>query len=224
MTTFVLIPGAWHGSWTFDPVTPLLERAGHTVHALTLTGLRPDDDDATVATANLDTHANDVLRLLDRAHITDATLVGHSYGGMVISAAADRADGRISRLVHLDAYVPRDGETMWALTTDAYRQAFIDGAAGIGYAARPPFRPPHGGDPRRRPHPFGSVVQSIRLIGPVDRVPRRDFIYCSGWEAGTPFAGLRARLQADPNWNVHELPTAHNAMREAPEAVARLLI
>src|SRR4051794_23690642 len=109
MTTFVLVPGAWHGSWCFEAVVPLLERVGHTVHALTLTGLRPDDDDATVAAANLDTHADDVLQLLDRTHVTDATLVGHSYAGMVIAAAADRADGRISRLVHLDAYVPRDG-------------------------------------------------------------------------------------------------------------------
>src|SRR6476469_1377267 len=68
MTTFVLVPGAWKGSWAFETVVPLLERAGHTVHALTLTGLRPDDDTSTVATANLDTHANDVLALLDRAH------------------------------------------------------------------------------------------------------------------------------------------------------------
>jgi pimeloyl-ACP methyl ester carboxylesterase len=111
MATFVLVPGAWHGSWAFEAVVPLLERAGHTVHALTLTGLRPDDDNVTVATANLDTHADDVLRLLDRAHITSATLVGHSYAGMVIAAAADRACGRVSRLVHLDAYVPRDGES-----------------------------------------------------------------------------------------------------------------
>ena len=107
METFVLVPGGWKGSWSYEAVTPLLERAGHAVHALTLTGLRPDDDNATVATANLDTHAEDVLRLLDRAHITSATLVGHSYGGMVIAAAADRAAGRIARLVHIDAYVPR---------------------------------------------------------------------------------------------------------------------
>ena len=118
MTTFVLVPGAWKGSWCFEAVVPLLERAGHTVHALTLTGLRPDDDDATVATANLDTHADDVLRLLDRAHITSATLVGHSYAGMVIAAAADRAGGRVSRLVHLDAYVPRDGESCWSSTSE----------------------------------------------------------------------------------------------------------
>jgi len=68
MTTFVLVPGAWKGSWAFEAVVPLLERAGHTVHALTLTGLRPDDDNATVANTNLDTHADDVLRLFDRSH------------------------------------------------------------------------------------------------------------------------------------------------------------
>ena len=71
MATFVLVPGGWKGSWSYEAVVPLLERAGHAVHALTLTGLRPDDDNATVATANLDTHADDVLRLLDRAHITE---------------------------------------------------------------------------------------------------------------------------------------------------------
>ncbi|MGW0287266.1 alpha/beta fold hydrolase [Streptomyces sp. NPDC003236] len=219
MATFVLVPGGWHGSWSFDAVVPLLERAGHTVHALTLTGLRPDDDTATVATANLDTHTDDVLRLLDRAHIADATLVGHSYGGMVISAAADRARGRVSRLVYLDAYVPRDGESCWTLTTERYRQAFITGAAGTGYAVLPPV----GGDPRRRPHPFASFLQTVRLTGAVDLVARREFIYCSGWKDRTPFTEVRTRLQADPDWQVHELPTGHNAMGEAPDAVAELL-
>jgi len=223
VTTFVLVPGAWHGSWAFEHVVPLLEAAGHTAHALTLTGLAPDDDEATVASANLDTHADDVLRFLDDARLRDVTLVGHSYGGMVIAAAADRAGGRVSRLVHLDAYVPRDGESCWSLTTDAYRQSFTAGAADTGYAVRPPFRPPHGGDPRRRPHPLASLVQSIRLTGAVDRVPRRDFVYCSGWQDETPFAGLRARLRADPGWNVHDIPTAHNAMRDDPRGVVALL-
>ncbi|MFF0465308.1 alpha/beta fold hydrolase [Streptomyces mexicanus] len=220
MATFVLVPGGWHGAWSFDPVVPLLERAGHIVHALTLTGLRPDDDDATVAAANLDTHADDVLRLLDRARITDATLVGHSYGGMVISAAADRARGRVARLVHLDAYVPRDGESCWSSTTERYRQAFIAGAASTGYAVLPPA----GGDPRRRPHPLASFLQTIRLTGAVGQVPRREFVYCSGWQDRTPFAALRTRLLADPDWHVHDLPTGHNAMREAPDAVAALLL
>ncbi|WP_405084857.1 alpha/beta fold hydrolase [Microbispora sp. NBC_01389] len=219
MATFVLVPGGWHGSWSFEEVVPLLERAGHAVHALTLTGLRPDDDAATVATANLDTHAGDVMRLLDRAHVTGATLVGHSYGGMVI-AAADRADGRVSRLVHLDAYVPRDGESCWSSTTERYREAFAADAATTGYAVRPP----DGVDPRCRPHPLASFLQTIRLTGTLARVPRREFVYCSGWADRTPFAALRARLRADPGWQVHDLPTGHDAMHEAPEAFAALLL
>lgn len=219
MATFLLVPGGWHGGWCFEAVVPLLEQAGHTVHPLTLTGLRPDDDAASIASANLDTHAEDVLRLLDRAHVADATLVGHSYGGMVIAAAADRAEGRVERLVHLDAYVPRDGESCWSLAGEAYRQKFIAGAALDGYAVHPP----EGGDPRRRPHPLASFTQAIRLTGAVAPVPRREFIYCSGWEA-TPFGGLRARLADDPEWQVHELATVHNAMRTAPEAVAALLL
>ncbi|MEU8638943.1 alpha/beta fold hydrolase [Amycolatopsis sp. NPDC048633] len=220
MTTFVLVPGAWKGSWAFEAVVPLLERAGHTVHALTLTGLRPDDDTATVASANLDTHADDVVRHLDRHHLTGATLVGHSYAGMVIAAAADRAGGRISRLVHLDAYVPRDGESCWSSTNEHFRKVFATGAAATGYAVRPP----DGGDPRRRPHPLAAFLQTIRLTGTFARVPRREFVYCAGWEDRTPFAELRTRLRADPGWQVHDLPTGHNAMLEAPEAVAALLL
>lgn len=220
MATFILVPGAWKGSWAFEAVIPLLERAGHTVHALTLTGLRPDDDEASVASANLDTHADDVLRLLDRAHVADATLVGHSYGGMVTAAAADRAGGRITRLVQLDAYVPRDGESCWSATNEHFREVFATGAAATGYAVRPP----EGGDPRRRPHPLASFLQTIRLTGALARIPRREFVYCSGWEDQTPFAGLRTRLLADPGWQVHDLPTRHDAMHEAPEAVAALLL
>lgn len=224
MATFVLVPGAWHGSWSFEAVVPLLERAGHTVYALTLTGLRPEDDDHTVARTNLDTHARDVVSLLDRCMITDATLVGHSYGGMVIAAAADRAGGRVSRIVHLDAYVPEDGDSCWSLTTERYRQSFVGGAADLGYAVRPPLRPGVGGDSRRRPHPLASLLQAVRLTGAVHRVPQREFIYCSGWADDTPFAGLRDRLQADQAWQVRQLPTGHDAMREAPNAVAEILI
>ena len=220
MATFILVPGGWHGAWCFDPVTPLLARHGHTVHALTLTGLRPDDDEATVATANLDTHAADVLRLLDRERITDATLVGHSYGGMVIAAAADRAGGRVSRVVHLDGWVPRDGDSCWSLANEFYRQRFMAGAGASGYAVSPP----PDGDPRRRPHPLASLTQAIRLTNEFERVPRREFVYCSGWEENTPFGPTRERLKADPGWHVHEIPTGHNAMREDPEAVAAVLL
>ncbi|WP_205780252.1 hypothetical protein [Micromonospora ureilytica] len=77
---------------------------------------------------------------------------------------------------------------------------------------------------RRRPHPLASFLQTIRLTGAVAEVPRRDFVYCSGWEDRTPFAELRTRLEADPEWQVHDLPTGHDAMHEVPESVAALLL
>lgn len=219
MATFVLVPGGWHGAWSFEAVVPLLRRAGHTVHALTLTGRRPGDDGATIAAANLDTHAADVVRHLDRAHITNATLVGHSYGGMVIAAAADRAGGRVDRVVHLDAYVPQDGDSCWSVTTERYRRAFTAGAARTGYAVDPPA----GADPRTRPHPLAAFVQAVRLTGAQNEIRRREFIFCSGWD-GTPFTEVRSRLAVDPAWVVHDLPTGHDAMHEAPDAVAALLL
>lgn len=141
---------------------------------------------------------------------------------MVIAAAADRAAGRICRLVHLDAYVPRDGESCWSATNEHFRRMFAAGAASTGYSVLPPRKT--SGDPRRRPHPLASFLQAIRLTGAVDRAPRREFVYCSGWADRTPFAELRMRLEADPAWRVHELPTGHDAMNEAPEAVAALLL
>ncbi|WP_327045384.1 hypothetical protein OG320_27335 [Microbispora sp. NBC_01189] len=79
-------------------------------------------------------------------------------------------------------------------------------------------------DPRCRSHPLASFLQTVRLTGALARIPRREFVYCSGWEDRTPFAALRARLHADPGWQVHDLPTGHDAMHEAPEAVAALLL
>ncbi|MEV4090067.1 alpha/beta hydrolase, partial [Nonomuraea fuscirosea] len=78
--------------------------------------------------------------------------------------------------------------------------------------------------PRRRPHPLASFLQAVRLTGAHARVPRREFVYCTGWAERTPFTELRTRLRADPGWRVHDLPTGHDAMREAPEAVAELLL
>ncbi|MVU75842.1 alpha/beta fold hydrolase [Nocardia sp. ET3-3] len=219
MTTFVLVPGGWKGAWVYDGVAPLLERAGHTVHALTLSGLGADDDRATAA-INLDTHVDDVLRVFDRDGLTDVTLVGHSYGGMVITVAADRARGRVSRLVYLDAFVPRDGESWWSETNEFFRELISAGAADTGNTVQPTL----GGDPRRRPHPLATFFQRVRLTGEVDRVARREFVYCAGWEDRTPFAAQRARLAADPGWLVHDLPTGHDAMGEDPEAVAAILL
>lgn len=110
MATYVLIPGAWLGGWCWDRVAPLLRAAGHQVLTPTLTGLG-DRAHASTADVNLRTHVLDVVDLIVHANVRDAILVGHSYGGTVITGAAQEIPERLQWLVFLDASAPRPGES-----------------------------------------------------------------------------------------------------------------
>src|SRR5215207_4383806 len=110
MATFVIVHGAWSGAHAWRWVRPLLRAAGHEVFTPTLTGLGERAHLATPET-DLDTHVADVAAVLYYEDLSDVVLVGHSYGGMVITGVADGAPGRIGQLVYLDADVPLDGES-----------------------------------------------------------------------------------------------------------------
>src|ERR1051326_4587160 len=147
MTTFILVPGGWNGGWYFQPIADALRGHGHTAYSVTLTGL--DGRARAPMATNLDTHIQDVVSLLGTEDVRDATLVGHSYAGMVITGAAARAAGRVRRLVYCDAYVPADGDSCYDLTTPAYRELFIRESQGDGLTVAPP---PHL-DARTAGHP-----------------------------------------------------------------------
>ena len=109
--TFVLVHGAWHGGWCWKKLTAILLESGARVFAPTLTGLgervhllTPDVD--------LTTHITDVLNLLEYEDLTDIVLVGHSYGGMVLSGVIDQAEDRIHQAVYLDAFLPENGKAV----------------------------------------------------------------------------------------------------------------
>jgi pimeloyl-ACP methyl ester carboxylesterase len=184
---------------------------------VTLTGIGDRAHLATAAT-NLDTHVQDVLATLAVEQITDAVLVGHSYGGMVITAVADRAPERVDGLVYCDAYVPADGESCWDLAGERYRDLFLEGAAADGCSVRPPARL----DPRATAHPLASFLQRISLPRGLPDV-RRDYVYLSGW-AESPFTGLYRRLLDDPAWRVHEIDTGHDVMAEEGERLLQILL
>lgn len=215
MTTFVFVPGGWHGAWDFDPVTERLRSAGHDARAVTLAGLGEGDP---APTANLDTHIGQVADLIRDDDLADVHLCGHSYGGMVVAGVADRVPERIGRVVYLDAYVPENGDSCWSLTSDRYRALFVAGAAADGRTVAPP----PGLDPRARPHPVASFLQGVRLGGAHRRIPRRAFVYLTGW-VGTPFTAQYERLRADPEWEVHVLDCGHNVMAERPDELVALL-
>jgi len=117
MTTYVLVPGACHGAWWYDDLADQLRSYGHRVLAITPTGVA-ERAHLLHAGVNLETHIADVMAELAAHNVEQAVLVGHSYGGMVITAVADRASERVDALVYLDAFVPEDGDSCWTLTTD----------------------------------------------------------------------------------------------------------
>lgn len=108
---FVLVHGAWHGGWVWKKVVPLLRASGHDVFTPTLTGLG-ERVHLLARDVDLTTHIDDVLGVLEYEDLSDIVLVGHSYGGMVISGVAERAHGRLAHLVYLDAFLPEDGKAL----------------------------------------------------------------------------------------------------------------
>ncbi|MFF3573712.1 alpha/beta fold hydrolase [Nocardia jiangxiensis] len=123
---FVLVPGGWHGGWSYTPLANALRQHGHDACPVTLTGVG-DRNHLLTATTNLDTHINDVTAMLESERITDAVLVGHSYAGMVITGVADRVPERVATLVYSDAYVPDDGQSCFELTSAEFRRMFVEG-------------------------------------------------------------------------------------------------
>jgi pimeloyl-ACP methyl ester carboxylesterase len=218
MTTYVLVPGACHGAWCFDDLAEGLRAQRHRVLAVTLTGIA-ERAHLLHAGVNLETHIADVLAELAVHDVSDVVLVGHSYGGMVITAVADRVPQQVDSLVYLDAFVPRDGESCWTLTTDEQRDWYV-AVDDTGYGVPPlPFF-----DSRATAHPLASLMQPVRLTGDLSRFRRRDYVYATKWEGESPFAATFERLRDDPSWTTHLLDGAHNLMRDCPHHLLRILL
>jgi pimeloyl-ACP methyl ester carboxylesterase len=215
---FVMVPGGWQGGWVFDSVAAELRRLGHDVEAVTLSGLESDGPADVDRPPNLDTHIDQVAEIIDGSDGTPLALCGHSYAGMVIAGVADRLGDRLDQLVFIDAYVPDDGDSCWSLTSDGFRKTFITGARADGRWVAVPG----GLDPRARPHPLASFVQSIRLEGNAGHAFGRTFISGGAWP-GSPFVTLTERLRNEPDWRVHELPVGHNIARHDPHGLATVL-
>jgi pimeloyl-ACP methyl ester carboxylesterase len=119
--TFVLVPGAWHGAWSYRRVEEILRARGHRTFALTLTGLC-DRSHLLSKDVTLSTHVADVVNAVKWEGIERCVLVGHSYGGMVISCVAEDIEHRIDALVYLDAFLPEDGHSMLDINPEHVRQ------------------------------------------------------------------------------------------------------
>jgi len=214
MATFILIPGGWQGGWIYQKVAEILVAHGHQALPITLSGL----GETPAPTANLETHIAEVVDVV-KSQRDDLVLVGQSYGGMIVSGAADAEPSKIRALVYVDAYVPDSGDSVWSLTTPRFRELFIAGAKADGLTCAPPPNL----DPRCRPHPMATFLQSIHLSGRWREVPRKSFIGAHGWE-GSPFLDLYQRLSGEPEWSIFAFDCGHNVARLKPEALSEILL
>ena len=139
MSTFVLVHGAWHGGWCWDRVARCCAEPGTSVHAPTLTGLS-ERAHLLSPLVGLDTHVEDVVRLIDVLGLRDVVLVGHSYAGQVVTAVADRRPEAIARRVYLDAFVGADGEAARDLLPDSVEHHWAESAAEQGFGWLVPVR------------------------------------------------------------------------------------
>jgi pimeloyl-ACP methyl ester carboxylesterase len=228
--TFVLVHGAWHGGWCWRRVADRLHAGGHAVFTPTLTGLG-ERAHLMRAGIGLDTHIADVVNAITWEGLGDVVLCGHSYGGFIISGVAEKIAPTIRSIVFLDAFLPRDGESVRELTGPAVREA-IDatlrrGDLGIAPRSAEAF----GVNPADRawidrlcaPQPIATVTDQIRLTGAVDRIARKTYVRAVSY-ANPGFDRALGAIKSDPSWRTHEVACGHDVMVDAPERLCEILL
>lgn len=232
MTTFVLIAGSGHGGWAWRKVANLLREANHRVYTPSLTGLA-EHSHLSSFPIGLDTHIQDVVKLFRWEDINEATLVGHSYAGWVISGAVEHLEKQVNRIAFVDAFLPDDGQTGFDLLNDQQKAAFSD-AQGRGETVRPgptsaalKIQSPDDAvwvDSMITPQPLGVSLQPVRLTGARERVPAKLYVRTPLFPQPLFDVALR-RCEQDSTWQTAVMPdSGHDPMIDQPEALAKLLM
>jgi pimeloyl-ACP methyl ester carboxylesterase len=158
----VSVHGAWAGGWQFKKVAILLEAKGWKVYRPSMSGLGEHFNTASPA-IGLATHIDDIVNFILFEDLHDVILLGHSYGGMVITGVADRIPERISRLIYIDAFLPVDGES--AMTLRKPGSLAIEAMTQDGMII-PSWVKPDKPLPKDVPHPLKTFTDSIVLKNP----------------------------------------------------------
>jgi pimeloyl-ACP methyl ester carboxylesterase len=229
--TFVLIHGAYHGGWCWKKVTDILERGGHKVYAPSLTGLA-DRSHLLSKDTSLDIHITDIVNLFKWEDITNACLVPHSYGGWPASGALEQIGDRVSSVVWLDAFMPKDGERALDTMSVATRKT-LDEAMAKGEASR---NPPKANaysisekdydwiNSKLTAQPNAIQYQTIKLTGALQKVAKKTYIRAPKYQ-NVGFDKALAECKADPTWTTYVVENSnHDIMIDAPEWLVGILL
>ncbi len=219
-TTFVIVHGAWGGSWDWRTVDSLLTARGQRVFRPDLTGLGKRSHLASSLEIGLDTHIADIVNEILWEELTDVVLVGHSYGGMVISGVADSIPGRIRELVYVDAFLPQNGESVLTLMPEGLG-AMVRTAVRDGLIVAP-WLQADTVIPYDVPHPYRTFADTIELGERYESVRGR---YILTAEPGSPdgFEPFAARAR-ERGWDVVTMQTNHTPNRTQPVELVELLL
>lgn len=227
MANFVIVHGAWGGGFSWAKIRRMLAAQGHEVFTPTLTGLGERAHLASPA-VDLATHIQDVVAVIETEDLRDVILLGHSYGGMVVTGVADRVADRLAHLAYLDAFAPRDGESVMSLQPAENAKA-LEGRLVEGWRLPPnplaPDTPEAQRDwlaARRKDQPYKTFTQPVRLTGAADAVPRT-YIYCLQKYPGDTF-GPHAKRAQEAGWRYREIDATHTPNVTSPEALLKLIL
>lgn len=229
MATFVLVHGGGHGGWCYQPVARRLQARGHIVYSPSLSGMAEHAPNMH-AGIDLDWQIGDVVRLLFYEDLRDVVLVGHSYGGMVITGAADRAADRVGHRVYLDAAYPENGESLGdhaPMTREARKAGrMVDGvelflfpemAELVGYYGITDPEIQKWAAERFTPHPWACFEQPLILRNEAAmRAIPESHILCTNTKPGRDMALLTQRAEG----RVWDIDTGHDLMLTEPDWVA----
>jgi pimeloyl-ACP methyl ester carboxylesterase len=219
--TVVFVHGAWGGGWDYKLMASLLEPNGYEVYRPSLTGLG-ERAHLNGPSVNLETHITDIVNLIQMEELSNVILVGHSYGGMVITGVADRIPEHIAQLVYADAMLPNHGESVFSLDDDQTVEFFTElaNSRGQGWSI-PTFWPNPGKDVA---HPLESFKQPIALTNPArNSIPSTYILTIEPGAETDDFSEFAQRAKAR-GWRYHELPTGHNLQRTMPHEYAEIIM
>jgi pimeloyl-ACP methyl ester carboxylesterase len=220
------VHGGWAGSVVWRELAPRLRGTGHEVDAPTLTGIGARKH-LLSREIDLDTHIQDVIGVIDDADLSDIVLVGHSYGGMVISGVADRVPEKIASLVYLDAFVPENGQSLLSvlppdrhITTVPGKDWLVVSTTSASFGLKRPEVIALW-DGKSGPQPLATFTQPVQLTGGISRVKQKMYILATDPARFTQFYD---KLKNDPGWTVHTLPCTHFIQLEMPDELTAILL